>query len=111
MPGFSSFFSVTNENLRGRWNTVLRPRLTLKNRTLHLTTPAGVYYYSNALGSGYAVQSALVRWRSNHLDLLVYTNTPVPGTSDRFQFLFYPTDEEAGVMNFVGYGAVNRGRL
>ena len=86
-----------------------RPRMTLKDRTLHMAVPAGVHYFSNVVASGFAPQSALVRWRSNQLDLLVYTNTPIPGTQDRFQTVFYQTDEEAGVMNFLGYGNSARG--
>jgi len=109
VPGYSSLFSVTNETVRGRWTAAARPRMTLKDRTLHLATPAGVYYYTNLAGSGYATAYALVRWRANTLDLLVYTNTVIPGTSDHFLTVFYPTDEEGGAMNFVGYGSTSRG--
>jgi hypothetical protein len=109
VPGYASYFSITNETVRGKWTVNARPRMTLKDGTLHLAVPAGAYYYSNLVSSGYASPSALVRWRSNRLDLLVYTNTVIPGTSDHFVNVFYPTDEETDVMNFVGYGTTAHG--
>ncbi len=104
VPGYTNLFTKNNELIspyRGAWDNTSRPAFTLRNRTIHLSVPAGVQTFTNQLLSS-IVQRAIVRWRSNVLETLVFTNTTAP---DGFKFvsLGETTDEEDGAIDFTGF--------
>lgn len=76
----------------GWTSPALTPRITFRDGRIHFVagTTAGV--------------RSLFRWDNGVLDTLVFTNTPRPDAGT-FHDVFYPTDEGAGQVNFVGAGS------
>lgn len=89
-------------NLLGDWKTI-KPRFTLRNKTVHLAAHAGEALITSPFGGKFSQSlGSLLRWRNGVLDTLVFTNTTAPDGT-KFLDVFYPTDETDGAMNFSGY--------
>ncbi|MBI3416709.1 MAG: immunoglobulin domain-containing protein [Verrucomicrobia bacterium] len=88
-------------NLFGDWKSV-KPRFTLRDKTVHLVAHAGETIITSPLAGKFSQSlGALLRWRDGALDTLVFTNTAAPDGT-KFLDVFYPTDETDGAMNFSG---------